>query len=456
MTAETSTAPSHERKSLRELLIAWKDRRLGIIFLLGIASGYPWVLFGSAMTAWLAELGISRSAIGYLGAVAMVYALNFLWAPLLDRNAPAWFNKLGRRRGWLLLIQIGLLIVTLLLSRTDPAANLTAVGLLMLSIAILSATQDLVIDAYRVELIPRSDSERISYGSAMATSGWWTGYSLLGAVPFWVVGNLTGGWSTVYIGLGLIWLAFIAMIFWLAPMPETAGRVREAGIGLVQRIKTTVFEPLADFFIRNGLKLAIGILVFVLLFKVGEAFLGRMSIVFYKEVGFSDAEIGTYSKLLNWWVTVIFAILGSLINARFGIIRGLFIGGIAMAASNLMFAWLAQAGPVPWILSLAVVVDGFTAAMGTVAMVAFITTLTSHTFTATQYALLASIGNLGRTTLASGSGWLVDSLGGNWSLFFVLTALAVIPSLQILMWLGPKLKSRYPNVFDRRSSEGDG
>lgn len=452
MSTET-TATEPERRSFKGLLAAWNDRRLGIIFLLGIASGYPWVLFGSAMSAWLAELGISRTAIGFLGAVAMVYALNFLWAPILDRNAPGWFQRLGRRRGWLLLIQIGLLIATLLLSRADPSVNLTLVGLLMLSIAFLSATQDLVIDAYRVELIPRSDSTRIAYGSAMATSGWWTGYSLLGAVPFWLVGHMIGGWSTVYIGLGLLWLAFIALIFWLAPMPEAAGKIREAGLGFAQRLKTTVVEPLADFFVRNGLKLAISILIFVLLFKIGEAFLGRMSIVFYKEVGFSDAEIGTYSKLLNWWVTIIFAILGSLINARFGIIRGLFIGGIAMAASNLMFAWLAQAGPVPWILSLAVVVDGFTAAMGTVASVAFITTLTSHTFTATQYALLASIGNLGRTTLSSSSGWVVDSLGGNWSQFFILTALAVIPSLLILMWLGPKLRLRYPEIFNRRLNE---
>jgi len=235
-------------------------------------------------------------------------------------------------------------------------------------------------------------------------------------------------------------------------MPEQAGRAPDVGKTLAQRLKTTIIAPLADFFRRNGLQLALGILLFALLFKVGEAFLGRMSIVFYKEVGFSDAEIGTYSKLLNWWVTIIFAILGSLINARFGIIRGLLIGGIAMAASNLMFAWLAQAGPIPWILSLAVVVDGFTAAMGTVAFVAFITSLTSHTFTATQYALLASIGNLGRTTLAAYSGKTVDLLGGNWSLFFILTALAVVPSLLILSWLLPRLRERYPHIVSSNGS----
>ncbi|MEX0915053.1 MAG: MFS transporter permease, partial [Wenzhouxiangellaceae bacterium] len=211
-------------------------------------------------------------------------------------------------------------------------------------------------------------------------------------------------------------------------------------------------EPLAEFFSRNGVKLALAILAFVLLFKVGEAFLGRMSIVFYKEVGFSNEQIGTYSKLLNWWVTVVFAVLGSLVNARFGIIKGLFIGGIAMASTNLMFSWLAVVGPEPWLLSLTVIVDGFTAALGTVAFMAFITFLSSRTFTATQYALLAPIGNLGRTTLASGSGWAVDQLGGNWSLFFILTAVAVIPGLLILAWLSPRLKAKYPAVFEDKSA----
>lgn len=215
-------------------------------------------------------------------------------------------------------------------------------------------------------------------------------------------------------------------------------------------MRRAVVEPLAEFFSRNGVKLALAILAFVLLFKVGEAFLGRMSIVFYKEIGFSNEQIGTYSKLLNWWVTVVFAVLGSLVNARFGIIRGLFIGGIAMASTNLMFSWLAMTGPEPWLLSLTVIVDGFTAALGTVAFMAFITFLSSHTFTATQYALLVSIGNLGRTTLASGSGWAVDWLDGNWALFFVLTAVAVVPSLLLLWRLGPLLREKYPGAFGTR------
>ena len=431
----------------RALIEAWRDRRLAVIFLLGMASGYPWVLIGSAMSAWLAELGISRSAIGLIGGVTAMYAVNFLWAPVLDRFRPIWLGRLGRRRGWIVAMQLGLLLATLALSRAQPGDMLLGTGMILLVIAFLSATQDIAIDAYRVELIPREDQARISYGSAMATSGWWTGYGLLGALPFWFVDTLPGGWNSAYLGLAAIWLAFIAAVVALAPQPEAARPLDASGESLGLRIRRAVVEPLADFFARNGVKLALAILAFVLLFKIGEAFLGRMSIVFYKEVGFSNEQIGTYSKLLNWWVTVIFAVLGSLVNARFGIIKGLFIGGIAMAATNLMFSWLATVGPEPWLLSLTVVVDGFTAALGTVAFMAFITFLSSHTFTATQYALLASIGNLGRTTLASGSGWAVDTLGGDWSLFFMLTAVAVIPSLLILTWLSPRLKTRYPEAF---------
>jgi len=434
------------------LLGAWKDRRLGVIFVLGMASGYPWVLIGSAMSAWLSDAGISRSAIGFVGGVTVMYAVNFLWAPLLDRLRPGILHRFGRRRGWILLMQAGLLLATMALSRVEPADMLITTGAIMLVIAFLSATQDIAIDAYRVELIPRTDQARISYGAAMATSGWWTGYGLLGAVPFWLVDAVPGSWGSVYLGLAAVWLMFMAFVLAMAP-PPAAARVRARTERTpLARIRATVLEPLTEFFRRNGVKLALAILAFVLLFKVGEAFLGRMSIVFYKEVGFSDAQIGTYSKLLNWWVTVIFSILGSLVNARFGILKGLLVGGIAMASTNLMFSWLAATGPAAWLLSLTVIVDGFTAALGTVAFMAFITFLSSHTFTATQYALLASIGNLGRTTLASASGWVVDGLDGNWTLFFALTALAVLPSLALLAWLTPLLRDKYPDAFKRSSS----
>jgi PAT family beta-lactamase induction signal transducer AmpG len=443
---------------LQALLLAWRDRRLGTIFVLGMASGFPWVLIGSAMSAWLEELGISRSAIGLLGGVGIAYALNFLWAPFLDRYRPWFFARLGLRRSWIVLTQCLLLVCTLAVSMIEPGADLQLTGLVLLSIAVASATQDVAIDAYRVELIERSDQARISYGAAMATSGWWTGYGLLGALPFWLVDGLDGGWNTVYQGLALVWILFIVFVLFFAPMPGRHVESRAASTEpALRRLVQTVVRPLQDFLVRNGVALALSLMAFVLLFKVGEAFLGRMSIVFYKEIGFSNSEIGTYSKLLNWWVTVLFSILGSLVNARFGILKGLVIGGLSMAATNLMFAWMAVAGPETWLFALTVIVDGFTAALGTVAFMAFITLLTSHSFSATQYALLASIGNLGRTTLASSSGWVVDQLGGNWALFFVLTAVAVLPSMLLLWWLAPTLRERYPDAFGRvrpRSRDG--
>ncbi|POB65375.1 MFS transporter, partial [Vibrio vulnificus] len=178
-------------------------------------------------------------------------------------------------------------------------------------------------------------------------------------------------------------------------------------------------------------RVALTLLLFVFLFKIGEAFLGRMSITFYKEVGFSNEQIGYYSKLLGWGITIFFTLVGSMINVKFGIVRGLMIGGIAMAASNLMFAWMAEVGPNENLFLATLIVDNFTSAFSTVAFVSFLTMVTGQAFSATQYALLASLGNFGRTTLASFSGELVDYLD-NWSVFFVITALMVIPSLIML------------------------
>jgi PAT family beta-lactamase induction signal transducer AmpG len=215
-------------------------------------------------------------------------------------------------------------------------------------------------------------------------------------------------------------------------------------------LAVTVVEPVKEFFTRSGPKLAFWILVFIFTFKLGEAFLGRMSIVFYKEVGFTNEQIGQYSKLGTGLVTIVFAVLGSIINARFGLIKGLFLGGLSMAASNLMFSWIAldaaQTGePSTTLYAAAIVIDGFTTAFSTVAFVAFISYLTSHTFTATQYALMASLGNLGRTLVSSASGAMVDGLGGNWNLFFIITSLMVLPSLAVLVYVAKLMKQKIPD-----------
>jgi len=205
-------------------------------------------------------------------------------------------------------------------------------------------------------------------------------------------------------------------------------------------ITGTVSGPIISFFKKNGFAIAVGILGFVFLFKIGEAFLGRMSIVFYKEIGFSKGQIAIYSKTLGWITTVIFTLLGGIFAMRSGTVRTMFIAGIFMALTNLLFAVLYWTGKSEWLFAFAVIADDITAAFATVAFVAFISLLVDRTYTATHYALLASVGTLGRTTLASSSGALVDWLNGDWGIFFIMTAIMVIPSLICLWFIRNKLK----------------
>ena len=210
-------------------------------------------------------------------------------------------------------------------------------------------------------------------------------------------------------------------------------------VQLVSFLTTTVIEPLWSFFRKNGMQIGIMILAFVFLFKIGEAFMGRMSIVFYKEVGFSKSDIAIYSKGLGWITTVVFTLIGGLFALKTGVVRALLISGIAMAATNVLFSVLHWVGQNELLFAVAVIADDLAAAFATVAFVTFISLLVDRNYTATQYALLASIGTLGRTLLASSSGAMVDWLNGDWGVFFIITALMVIPSLVVLWMLRSRL-----------------
>lgn len=448
-------SPASGTHSWLNTLAAFRDWRMLYIFLLGCSSGFPWVLVGSAMSGWLSDAGLSRAAIGYFGSVTIVYAINFLWAPLLDRVKLPWLcRRLGQRRGWILLMQALMLLATLAIATTDPARALIWTSLLALCITTFSATQDVAVDAYRIDLIG-SDSQRLSAAAAMGVMGWWTGYSLPGFLAFHYADAL--GWNQVYLLLAGV-MGLMMLFTLLVPEPPSEREQLQAEaellyaqrLGLSQslwqrllvRLSVTVVEPFAEFVRRNGLQLALMILAFVFLFKLGEAFLGRMSIQFYREVGFSNEQIAQYSKLVGWGATCVFTLLGSLVSVRFGLVRGLLIGGIAMAASNLMFALIALVGPSEPLFLAAILVDNFTTAFSSVAFVAFLSWLTGRAFSAAQYALLASLGNLGRTTLSSFSGELVDALNGNWVVFLLLTSLMVIPSLVLLLVISRAFKAR--------------
>jgi len=509
--------------SLFDTIRYFKDKRLLSIFCFGIASGFPWVMTGSAMSGWLKDEGLSRSSIGLFGLIFVTYSINFLWSPFVDRvKIPFLTSRFGQRRSWIILTQLFLVFATYLLSQTNVSSQLSMVALLGLTIAFFGSSQDIAIDAYRIDILSNDDNNYMAAGSAMATAGWWTGFAGLGSIPFLLVDQPNWTWPEAFLVLSVIMAilmltAFIVKepstnreielnaiqanylnvlpkqgnkpLFILLILPTIFAAIIYANIGypawpnnlilldyrftfltifivfllfifiqqlsqlnlsirqkdttlhlqtpsLIHKITawllTTLVAPIQEFFDRNGIKLALSILLFIFLFKLGEAYLGRMSIVFYREVGFSNSDIAYYSKMINWATTIVFSLIGSVFTIRYGILKGLFIGGIAMAASNLLFAVMALVGPNKLLFAGTVFVDGFTSAWGSVAFVALISVLCNKTFTASQYALMVSLGTFGRVMLGSYSGIVVDWLDGNWALFFVLTAIMVIPSLIFL------------------------
>ena len=444
----------YKKQTFSETFSVYFDKRMLRILLLGIISGFPWVLIGSSLSLWLKEDGLSRSTIGWAGLIFGVYALNYLWAPLIDRNQIPWLtNKIGHRRGWIVTMQFIILISLLCWYLVEPTTNLALVITIGLIIAIASATQDITVDALRIEQIGENEGASMQAGAAMAVVGWWTGYKLGGVIAlntaeyFEQIG-FENYWQITFLILGVvIILCNIALMFVHEPAPterqETqrkTDKIIEEKIGssnfgtkFFAFISGTIAGPIISFFKKNGFKIALGILGFVFLFKIGEAFLGRMSIIFYKEIGFSKSDIAIYSKGLGWITTVVFTLLGGLFAIRSGVVKAMFLSGILMAATNILFSILAWSGKSEWLFAIAVIFDDMAAAFATVAFVAFISLLVDRTYTATQYALLASIGTAGRTTLAASSGAMVDWLNGDWGIFFIITAVMVIPSL-ILLW----------------------
>ena len=450
-----------KKQTLSETFSIYFEKRMARILLLGIISGFPWVLIGSSLSLWLKEDGLSRSTIGWAGLIFAVYAFNYLWAPIIDIIRIPWLtNKIGHRRGWIVLMQLIILISLIAWSVVNPTTNLALVISIGLIIAIASATQDITVDALRIEQINKNEGKLMQAGAAMAVVGWWTGYKLGGVIAlntaeyFQQIG-IENYWQMTFLILGIVIIACnIGLMFVHEPQPvEREESQRQTDMMIESKlgssnvatktaawISGTIAGPIISFFKKNGFKIALGILGFVFLFKIGEAFLGRMSIVFYKEIGFSKSDIALYSKGLGWITTVVFTLLGGIFAIRSGVVRAMFISGILMASTNLLFSLLAWSGKSEWLFAIAVIFDDMAAAFATVAFVAFISMLVDRTYTATQYALLASIGTAGRTTLAASSGAMVDWLNGDWGIFFVITAIMVIPSLICLWFIRNKLK----------------
>ena len=450
----------YKKQTLTETFSIYFDSRMIKILLLGAISGFPWVIIGSSLSLWLKEDGLSRSTIGWAGLIFAVYAFNYLWAPIIDRVRIPWLtNKIGHRRGWIVLMQTIILISLVFWSLIEPSTNLALVISVGLIIAIASATQDITVDALRIEQIGENEGKSMQAGAAMAVVGWWTGYKLGGVVAltsaeFFQNFGFENYWQVTFLILGAVIIACNIGLMFVNEALQTdrsetqkrTDKMIEDKLGAsnlltktIAWLTGTVAGPIISFFKKNGFNIALAILAFIFLFKIGEAFLGRMSVIFYKEIGFTKTDIALYSKGLGWLTTVIFTLLGGLFAIRSGVIKAMFVSGILMASTNLLFSLLAWSGKSELLFAIAVIFDDIAAAFATVAFVAFISMLVDRTYTATQYALLASIGTAGRTTLAASSGALVDWLNGDWGIFFIITAIMVIPSLIFLYMIRHKL-----------------
>lgn len=417
MTA-TDTAPGW-----RDALRVYGTRRQLVIFLMGYSSGLPLLLGFSTLSFWLREADVSLAAIGGLVTVGTPYSLKFLWAPVLDHvRLPVLTRLFGLRRGWLLLIQVLLMGAIVVTGQGDPATSLPFLAAAAFVMAFLSASQDIVIDAYRIEVLEEHEQ---GAGAAMTQAGYRIGMLVAGAGALALADVLP--WSLVYgvmaasVGIGILATLIGPEPVSRRPLPprRPAAFLRHAAL-----------DPFLDFTRRRGW---IAILLFVLLYKYGDAVAGAMANPFYVDLGFSGTDIASVTKVLGVFATMAGVFGGGLLVARIGMLPALAVGGVLQAVTNLTFAWLATRGHDITALAIAVGTDSFASGVGSAAFVAYLSSLCNIAFTATQYALLTSLMAFGRTLLASSSGVLAEALG--WPMFFVATTLLAVPALVLLWYL---------------------
>jgi len=419
----------HATTNWRRSITAYTDRRVLQVLALGFASGLPLLLTYSTLSAWLATAGVRRAAIGAFALVGTPYAFKFLWSPLIDRVPPP--LPLGRRRGWGITIQIALMCALLCLASCNPQHNLTLMAALSLVVAFLSASQDIVIDAWRVEILqmdlqgPGAGMIQTGYRIAMLVSG--AGALVIAARAGWFAAYST---MAALVGVGML-------VFLFAPEPKVpveAARTAATGWkGVRQWLATAVAGPFTDFMRRP---LWPAILIFIVGYKLGEAMAGVMATPLYISLGFSLQEIAAVSKLVGFFATVAGALVGGVVTARFGFRGSLILCGILQSAGNLFYVLQAVGGHRLGYLALCVTAENVTGAMAGTALVGYLSSLCSPAFTATQYALLSSLASVGRTLVASSGGVLAEKLG--WVRFFLLTTVATVPALVLLIWIGPR------------------
>ena len=414
---------------LRALQI-YADRRMAVMVGLGFSSGLPLMLVGGTLSLWLDAAEVSYALIGVFSLVKTPYSFKWLWAPLIDRLRLPVLGRMGRRRSWALLTQIVLLVSLALMALINPAENPLLLAIVAVVVVLASASQDVVLDAFRIESF---DDEEQGAAAAIFVLGYRLGMLFSGAVALWLASFLS--WQEVYLIMAGGALVGIFTIL-LAKEPckdaefheiKVIGSRRERFIAFMQK---AVIAPFADFMKRSDWKL---ILLFVFLYKMSDAYMGPMANVFYKAMGFSMIEIASVSKFFGMGATILGGIIGGIVVSRCGLFRSLWICGILQGVTTLVFVAQAYAGHNIWMLVGCITLDNISGGMSVAAFVAYLSSLCSVAYTATQYALLSSLMSLARDAVAATSGKMVELVG--WPMFFFITSLMVIPGLFVLYLL---------------------
>jgi PAT family beta-lactamase induction signal transducer AmpG len=437
MTAAPDSTPAPASSFLDSIAVYLRPRVLIVMFL-GFSSGLPLALSGSTLQVWSATSGVDLKTIGFFTLVGTPYTLKFLWAPIVDAiDVPILSRMLGRRRGWLVFSQLLLMATIVFLAFLDPAVSPWHVAFGALLVATASATQDIVIDAFRVESLDKNEQ---AAGMASYVAAYRIGMlaSTVGVLYLVALFELfgfatTAAWSLSFIGMAVLVLLGIATTI-AATEPQQSAVAEAAHAGeknSVMRVAQAAYHAFADFLTRDA---AIVVLLFVVFYKFCDAFAGAMTAAFVIKIGFTVVDYANIVKGVGLAATLIGGFAGGALAARYSMVTCLWVGALLQMASNLAFAWLALIGANHWALVVAIIAENFTGAIGTVIFVAYLSALCqSPLHTATQFALLTALAAVGRTYLSAGAGVVAEAVG--WPMFFVISSLVAIPSLVLLAWL---------------------
>ncbi|MDB5869068.1 MAG: major facilitator superfamily 1 [Polaromonas sp.] len=403
------------------------------MLLLGFTAGLPLLLVFGTLSFWLREAGIDRTTIGYLSWVGLAYGFKWVWAPLVDRlPIPLLTRWLGRRRSWLLLSQAVIMAALVGMALTDPKLALLPVVWCALAVAVGSATQDIALDAYRIESadIPRQAALAAAYQTGYRMAMIWSGAGALWIAAWAEVAGVAayqqGAWRTAYLAMAASMLLGVATVLC---SPEPQRRELPQARNAADWLKGALIEPFADFLRRYG-KQALLILALIAMYRISDVVMGIMANPFYVDMGYTKDEVATVTKIYGVIMTLVGAFLGGALAMRFGVMKVLMLGAVLSAGSNLMFAWLGSRGHDVGALILVISADNLSSGIASAAFIAYLSSLTNINYSATQYALFSSMMLLLPKTLAGYSGAYVDAFG--YSHFFTATALLGVPVLLLI------------------------